>query len=74
MSECRPPAGTPDGTWCVFRHVRRKTRPWLYMQWRRINGKDWWTARDDRDGQEPRVLWLLGWRFHSLATPPEDKP
>lgn len=66
-AECRPPEGTQDGTVC-----------WLYYD-RPDGGRDWcalaWHAPDVWAGiYDTGVARAarFGWRFHSIATPPEQ--
>ncbi len=71
--ECRPPPGTPDKTWCILRRVRVKHDRWLYAKWTRYGNVWLWTWRTDGSATDSKILHLLGWRFHSIATP-EPKP
>ena len=62
--ECRPPVGTPDGAVCNLIYCGMLEQ----CEWR----SGFWVSNQKRLGPE-RVA-DLGWRFHSLTTPPEDKP
>ena len=68
MTECRPPDGTPDGTVCWLKH---DCGEWMLAKWRDFHRMSCWQlfGRDDED--EPSWLAHEGWRFHSIAKPPE---
>lgn len=67
MTECRPPDETPNGAEC-----------WLLTSPDNIVLATWhtapeaWTFRKMPDGWSPVALYRLGYRFHSIATPPEN--
>lgn len=72
-SECRPPEGTPDGAWCIIQTpqflLSLPPQPvFERWQWRGVQ----WSA--PARAFEPHTAYLFGYRFHSLATPPENKP
>lgn len=72
-AECRPPEGTPDGAVCWLYYDRPDGgRDWCALPWRPIpgSGNVWGGVYDVGANRAAR----FGWRFHSLATPPEDKP
>ena len=66
MTECRPPEGTPDGTVCwVQRFCATKPEPafWGFdNDWLRIGEVFRFT---------PAEMARAGYRFHSIAKPPE---
>jgi hypothetical protein len=67
IAECRPPPGTPDGTVCwLVRNVGSRKRfcalPWHSFGIWEFGG---FVAKPDACAR-------YGWRFHSIATPPED--
>lgn len=64
-NECRPPPGTPNGTVCV---LMRDTDEW-FMVW---HGIHWFDANDTP--YDPASLAIHGWRFHSIAEPPNADP
>jgi len=65
-AECHPPPGTPDGALCWL----RSNACWEPARW--WTEPDGWELMGHADTQPPSYLGGLGWRFHSLATPPED--
>lgn len=70
MTECRPPEGTPDGTVCWLVHPKDGIHP---ATWR-FHGS-WaphWAWPIVPIGRDPRWVYAFGYRFHSIATPPED--
>ncbi len=78
-AECRPPEGTPDGTWCRLRHKTRRGVKWgvLYAQWTNLGTPEQKRGRWDMWPSAPPVsperMWLEGWRFHSIAEPPHGQ-
>ena len=64
MSECRPPDGTPDGAVCWLWDERLKQ--WHGVTW---DGGLWCFPNGPTS---PGWAFDDGFRFHSLATPPED--
>ena len=66
MTEFRPPDGTPDGTVCW---LERKPGEFLALRWGEVLRDAYWFA--GYASQSPRVLHHNGWRFHSIAKPPE---
>jgi hypothetical protein len=73
-AECRPPEGTPDGTWCVLevQHTYDSYIDVGRLRWRWVAGG--WQRYADILPFTPSSMHAHGWRFHSIATPPEDKP
>ncbi len=75
MNECRPPDGTPDGTVCWLYHDRPDgQREWCALRWvvylfGGITSGGWAGIYDVASGRADR----FGWRFHSIATPPEGE-
>jgi hypothetical protein len=73
MTECRPPPGTPDGTVCWLKHPEGD---WMAAMWRwpRAAHAGLW-ERFGTEGECAPNGWLAreGWRFHSIATPPEGE-
>lgn len=66
MIGCRPPQGTPDGTLCWVQGPKGQKQT---MRWDNAWGGMWfvpWTSIS------PRAQGLEGWRFHSVATEPDD--
>ena len=85
IGECRPPVGTPDGAFCwlvipawdVFPatfapHMWRHVPNWSLGS--RPRSRSWWEKIGSTAQWMPHHMDRDGWRFHSLATPPEDKP
>jgi len=68
-TECRPPEDTPDGTVCW---LRGSGGLWEPSRW--WTDPDGWELLGHDDTSSPKYLMQCGWRFHSIATPPEDKP
>ena len=77
MSECRPPPGTKDGAVCwLTTGTHWATLEWdsrLSDQWntRETEPGVWWDRIEDWH-LSPLLLARKGWRFHSIATPPEE--
>ena len=72
-AECRPPVGTPDGASCFLDRWTQDDP--IKTVW--SGGKHYWphaTIDGHAPAYTPESLAAAGWRFHSLATPPEDKP
>lgn len=74
MSECRPPEGTPDGAWCVLERINQN-RPEMieHWQWREHGRRRRWHSRSGQY-MPPGLAGARGYRFISIATPPEAKP
>jgi hypothetical protein len=77
--ECRPPPGTPDGAVCVLEidvDENADVGPIrIIAVWRE---RPWWRGgcyfennMTRKKTMSVRRITRLGWRFHSLATPPE---
>lgn len=62
--ECRPPVGTRDGAHCVLAVDTDSGTMLVILRWH----GEW----QNRHGQH--IPLPSEFRFHSLATPPEDKP
>lgn len=67
-AKCKPPPGTPDGAVCWLRSAGGFWEP-----------ARWWTEPDGWElmghSEITPVSYLggMGWRFHSIATPPAGK-
>lgn len=67
-AECLPPPGTPEGTLCWLYHEREDgRRDWCALPWFGFLGV-WGGIYNAGANRAAR----FGWKFHSLATPPED--
>lgn len=64
--ECRPPDGTPDGAVCLITRNEPPNRWWYLAIW---GDGTFYLA----DGLKLNLeqAFACGYRFHSLATPPE---
>lgn len=66
--ECRPPAKTPVGTRCHLRYSwEPNPRPGIWI-W---TGTAWHQEGKPRFATKQSAMAALGWRFHSIATPPD---
>ena len=63
-AECRPPPGTPDKTLCWLRHADLGYLAWQWIGPHWYNGTAFPSSAD---------AYRYGWRFHSIATPPEGE-
>jgi hypothetical protein len=63
--ECRPPDGTPDGTLCWLR-TRYMWEPAVWW-----TNPDGWELLGHEQLRPPQHLEMMGWRFHSIAVPPD---
>ena len=67
---CLPPEGTPDGALCWLRCDAYEA--WAVMQWSHPLFDRLWSCPGVAN--TPELMALHGYRFHSIATPPEVTP